>query len=456
MTSWRGAVLGLCGVIALGCSGGCSGGGGSGGGSGGGGGGGGAANFPLHLAGDVLEDDSGNPFLLSGDAAWSLMVELSDAEVDTYLDDRRQKGFNAVLVNLIERGFGGPQLPANQAGEEPFEPADDFDAPNDAYFAHADRVIDAAAARGILVLLTPAYLGFNCGDQGWCQQMLDESEATMRNYGRYLGDRYRNKGNVLWVHGGDVDAADYSGALARVNAIAEGIRERAPAHLFTAHCSRGNSALDCYDEPWLDLNSTYSECGAENTLAQVRIDYARPGPVPFFYIEGRYENESGTSLGCLIDQFAWSVLGGAGGHVFGNNPVWLFDSGWETASGIGSAGSQAMARVAALFRSRAWHLLLPDVNDEVLVAASGSGAVAGRASDGQTIVVYTPSAQSLSVDLDKLSGNEARIWWFNPTNGDLSEDVNSPLGSNGVVAFPAPGRRLLVLDDAAKNLPPPG
>ena len=76
----------------------------------------GDVQFPLHVWPTAATSRTalGRPFLINGDAAWSLMVELTEPEVEAYLEDRRQRGFNTVLVNLIERGFGGPE---NAAGE---------------------------------------------------------------------------------------------------------------------------------------------------------------------------------------------------------------------------------------------------------------------------------------------------------------------------------------------------
>jgi hypothetical protein len=403
--------------------------------------------FPLRVAADGrhLEDVQGQAFLLQGDAAWSLLVKLSKAEVLVYLDDRRQRGFTAVLANLIERGFGGPE---NAEGEPPFVPADEFLSPNPAYFEHADWVIDRAAERGLLVLLPPAYLGYNCGAQGWCQQMLDQPVSSMLAYGRYLGDRYASRKNIVWVHGGDTDAATH-GAAAHVNAIANGIRERAPGHLHTAHCSRRNSAIDCYDEPWLDLNTTYSNCN--NTLADLRRDHDRVPTQSFFYIEGSYENET-ASLSCLIDQAAWSLLGGAFGHVFGNSPIWRFGAGWEAA--LSSAGSLAMGHLTALWRSRAWFRLEPDTSGEVLVADPEGDAVAARTSDGESALVYLPSSRTVSVNLQNLAGEQVQAWWFDPASGTASA-IGSFAGS-GAMNFSAPGRRVLVLDDASAGLPAPG
>jgi hypothetical protein len=409
----------------------------------------GTVEFPLHVSADGrrLEDSQGRPFLVHGDTAWSLMVELTLPQIEAYLDDRQQRGVNTVIVNLIERGFGGP---ANQANQLPFVPSNQYDSPNEAYFAFADQVIDAAAARGMLLLLTPSYLGSGCGAQGWCQQMLDEPLSAMIAYGQFLGDRYAAKTNILWVHGGDADAGETSGALSRVNAIAEAIRERAPGHLHTAHCSRFNSAIECYDQPWLDLNTTYSDCN--DSLADLRADYARLPIQSFFYFEGKYENEDSTPLGCLMDQALWATLAGGSGQVFGNNPIWLFDPGWETA--LNSVGSRAMSHIGRLFRSRAWFRLEPDLTGDVLVTGTGNGAAAARTADGETLLIYLPTARAFSVDLDQLSGSQARAWWFNPQTGS-SVDLGT-FASSGVKNFVTLARQVMVLDDAASHLPAPG
>jgi hypothetical protein len=408
----------------------------------------GEVGFPLHVTADGrrLEDVQGRPFLLNADTAWSLMVQLTKAETEAYLEDRRQKGFNAVLVNLIERAFGGPE---NAEGNAPFPAEDDWSPPGEAYFAHVDWVIDAAAAKGMLVLLAPAYIGRNCGSQGWCQQMLDQSVTAMGDYGRYIGNRYRTRANVLWVNGGDEAASDFSGVLSRVEAIVDGIREFAPEQLHTGHCSRHNSAIECYDEPWLDVNNTYSSCGG--ALDAVVADYLRiPGQL-FFYIEGDYENMD-ASLGCLIDQQAWSMLAGATGHVFGNNPIWRFGAGWEDE--LDSPGSLAMKHLSDLFLSRAWFRLVPDTTGAVLVSGASDDANAAQTSDGESIVVYVPSSRTIGVNLAGLATNVARAWWFDPANGNGS--AIGLLQATGTQSFSAPGRRLLVVDDAAANLPPPG
>ena len=67
----------------------------------------GGPSFPLKLSADgrYVVDQKNRPFFMNGDTGWSLIVQLSQTDADAYLSDRALKGFNLVLVNLIERKF---------------------------------------------------------------------------------------------------------------------------------------------------------------------------------------------------------------------------------------------------------------------------------------------------------------------------------------------------------------
>ena len=123
--------------------------------------------FPLRVEAGTryLVDAQGAPFLIHGDTAWSLIAQLTRRDIDTYLEDRARRGFNAILVNLLEHHFAA-RAPANAQGDAPFLTAGDFATPNPAYFAHAEYAIARAAEKGMLVMLTPAYMGFGGGTHG--------------------------------------------------------------------------------------------------------------------------------------------------------------------------------------------------------------------------------------------------------------------------------------------------
>ena len=69
--------------------------------------------FPLSVGpGErYLVDAAGRPFLIHGDTAWSLIAQLTREDVELYLDDRRARGFNTILVNLIESRFARTRQP---------------------------------------------------------------------------------------------------------------------------------------------------------------------------------------------------------------------------------------------------------------------------------------------------------------------------------------------------------
>ena len=62
-------------------------------------------------------------------------------------------------------------------------------------------VMRRAAENGILVMLAPAYLGYDGGGEGWYKTMVANGPDKLRSYGEYLGRRYREFTNILWVHG---------------------------------------------------------------------------------------------------------------------------------------------------------------------------------------------------------------------------------------------------------------
>ena len=412
--------------------------------------------YPLKVSVDQrrLLDQNDRAFLVVGDTPWSLFTAITKAEAEAYLEDRRQRGFNAILVSIVEHFFNGP---VNREGQAPFARRNnvyDFAQPNDAYFAHVDYVLNLARSKGLLVLMTPAYLGFQGGQEGWWPEINTavNTEAVMENYGRYLGNRYRGFSNIVWVMGGDYYA---DATLAKTRAIVRGIQATDQARLFTAHNARFESgALHYNAEPWFTLNTTYSDCSA--TPGHLIGDYQRAPTRPFVYAEGRYENENSTTARCLRSQAYWPVLLGAVGSFFGNRPIWLFDPGWQTA--LDSTGARGMTYYGRLFRSRAWERLVPDA----AVLQSGQGALgpdyaaAARASDGSSVIVYTPLQKTLTVDMAKVGGTTARGWWFDPATGAAT--LIGDFATSGSRSFTPPTAQdwVLVLDNAALNLPAPG
>ena len=112
------------------------------------------AAFPLRASenGRYLVDADGRPYLVIGDAAWSLIAQMREESIARYLDDRQRRGFNSIIANLIEHKFAS-KAPAKIDGVAPFLKPGDFTQPNPAYFDYAYQALAAANRRGIAVWL---------------------------------------------------------------------------------------------------------------------------------------------------------------------------------------------------------------------------------------------------------------------------------------------------------------
>jgi len=412
-----------------------------------------AGPFPIRVSSDHRHviDATGMPFLIHGDMPWSLISALTDDEVERYLENRREKGFNSIVVNLIEHKFRGP---VNRYGEGPFYHPGDFSTPSEKYFQHADWVIRRAGVKGIQVFLDPLYLGYQGTDEGWIDEALANGPEKCRNWGRYVGQRYGKFDNIVWLLGADRNPEK---AAEDVDAVARGIREFDNRHLFTAGSDPEFSAVDRYNAGgWLDLNSTYTYGIVHQKLL---ADYNRTPAMPYFLLETTYEGEHNASPLQIRRQAYWAVLCGASGQFFGNRPIWGFEPGWDNA--LDSVGAQDMARLKALFASRAWYELVPDQKHELVIDGLGEFngldyLAAARTADGTTAIAYLPDARVFTVDLSKMSGAAVQAWWYNPRSGKADEAGRFATEAKQRFSPPAEGDWVLVLDDVSRTASPPG
>jgi hypothetical protein len=395
--------------------------------------------FPLTVAPGkrYLVDAADKPFLIHGDTAWSLIAQLPREQVIRYLDDRRARGFNTILVNLIEHAFA-TNAPANSYGAAPFLKPGDYSTPNEAYFAYADWVLRQARERGLLVLLTPSYLGWRGGSSGWYESMIANGPGYLREYGEYLGRRYRDFTNILWIHGGDYNPPEKE----LVKAIVQGIRMHDSQALHSAHMAPDTAALEYWEgEPWLQVNNVYTY---GPVYAPVLKQYVHPATKPIFLIESAYENEHDTTERRLRTQAYHAVLSGASGHVFGNNPIWHFDSGglypaptsWQEA--LNSPGSRSMTHLRNLITSVRWWQLQPDLDNSLLTEGIGSEedrAVGARSVDRSFALVYLPRSRDIAVDLEQFAGSQVVAHWYDPSGGGRSKVSGSPFEARGPQRF---------------------
>lgn len=434
----------------------------------------------------LINSGTRKPVFITGEAAWSLLGQLSDPNIEAYLSDRASKGFNLIIVDLVENYYSD-HPPKDFYGNVPFSGAD-FTNENEVYWSRVDYTLLRAAAYGITVLADPAFVGYGCTG-GYCTSYRNSSTGTLTAYGQYLGTRYKRFPNIVWLIGGDADPAD-SNVQSKLAALANGIKSADTVHLMTTENYRGTSSVDVWSgTSWLDLNALYSLPKDIPTKANTEF---RAAAYPVFLMEDWYEGEHSTVELDVRAEGYWAVLSGCTlGRIFGNYAIWRFDwfpdttASWKNRlaaarsgglawlktfrsreqwkSQLGAAGSVGQANLGKLFRSRQHWMLVPDMNHTVMTAGYGSGSmlsVAARTADKQTVIAYVPngSAATITVAMSTITdaGSQAKCWWFNPRDG--SSTLIGSCAASGTRNFTPPDKEdwVLVIDSLAANLPAPG
>lgn len=417
-------------------------------------------------------DESGSPFFYLGDTAWGLFT-LDREDVDHYLQDRSAKGFTVIQAVI---GFWRPLDAQNPHGHPMFVDGD-ASRPNDAFFENVDSVIDRAESMGLRVALVPIWSRDHVHQS---HSVLDDRSA--RSFGRYLGERYKNR-SVFWILGGDWTPW---GMEELWREMAKGIEEGVGAgvkHLKTFHARAPQSSSIWYhNDDWLDFNMLQTgHSGVVNRNYELLDDDYDLCPIkPVLDGEPAYENirdrnaDSRVSVHAVRQQAYCAVFAGACGHTYGADRVYGFSSGWKEATQL--PGAAQMGYLRYLIESRPMLTRIPDqwliINDPMSIK---DRIQACRSSDGSYAMFYTASGRPISVKLrhhgdDWVTGESIRSWWYNPRNGkaDLI-DVRKREATNDLdrarddITFeyspPTSGEGedwILVIDDASKDFPAPG
>src|SRR5713101_6215927 len=178
-------------------------------------------------------------------------------------------------------------------------------------------MLQLAAKYRFLVILDPAETG------SWLTVLQSNGLAKARAYGRYLGTRYKDFPNIVWMSGNDFQSWRTLSDDALVQEVALGIKETDPNHIHTVELDfYVSSSLD--DSTWAPIISLNAAYTYYPTYAEVLHAYNQSAsvPVPVFMVESQYEFlttllDTGTPA-ILRRQEYWTSLSGATGQLYGN------------------------------------------------------------------------------------------------------------------------------------------
>jgi hypothetical protein len=441
----------------------------------------------IHVSpnGHYLQYEDGSPFFWLGDTGWELFHRLTLEEIDQYLTNRQEKGFTVIQAVILAE-MDGLRRP-NQYGQLPLI-NEDPERPNEDYFQFVDTVVRLAATHNLVMALLPTW-----GDKVlrmWGTGPVVFNERNAYSYGLYLGRRYRDNPNIIWVLGGDRPAyQDYTDYKPVWRAMANGIIEGTDSQaIFSYHPTAGAYSTSQFlnDETWLSIHMFQSGHGDGHDVPNwdfVHRDRTYTPTRPTLDGEPNYEDHPvnpwpdwDPADGYYDDydvrkQCYRSVFAGAAGVTYGHHSIWQFYSPREEVinhakmywtEALDRPGAYQVGYLRKLMESRP----LPDREPDIALILSGQGQGDGRehieatrGGDGSYAFIYMPVGKNITVNTGLLSGNELTGWWFNPR--DASVIKIGTWKKRSQQDFTPPSEEyfndwVLVLDDASFGYPEPG
>jgi hypothetical protein len=421
--------------------------------------------------GRYIQSEDGEPFFLLADTAWELFHRLKFEEIEYYLDIRKSQGFNVVQAVLISE-FDGLRIP-NVYSQIPLLDMNP-EKPNTEYFDFIDKVLKLAESKEMYLALVPVW-----GDKidrvfGIGPEIFNATNAHF--YGKWLGSRYRNFPNIIWMNGGDRTGGGKNFDV--WDALGKGIKSEDPNHLMTFHpLGDASSSMWFHNSDWLDFNSCQSGHSMRNFPNHMMItyDYLRYPPKPCIDSEPRYEEhavnwkpkENGVFDDYDVRQAAyWSVFAGASGHTYGAHPVWqMFDNqrepigfvrySWKEALLL--KGASQLIHLKNLILSRPYFDRFPDQSLLISPKVGDEHLRCTRSVD--YTLFYLPTGGEIEIKTKELKWMEFIGWWFDPRTGE--SELIGTLKHKDKMTFIAPGKGwgkdwVMVLDNAESNFGKPG
>jgi len=432
----------------------------------------------VHESGRYLASDDGSPFFWMADTAWELFHRCNREEADLYLSKRASQGFNVIQAVVLAE-LDGLNTP-NPYGSIPLESFDPIK-PNEKYFEHVDYIIDKADELGIYIALLPTW-GDKLFTESWGTGPEIFNSNNARFFGKWIGDRYREKDNIIWIVGGDRNPREGSLDKEVWNQMAEGICEGVGGYekaLMSFHPQPkkdGGSSTWFHEKEWLDFNMHQTgHCANQGTYAHITHDYNLLPVKPVIDAEPLYEDHpncfNAKELGHSIPEdirriMYWNVFAGAFGQSYGCHDVWQMYKldktpinqplrPWPEALDLPMANQ--VKHLKNLILSRPFLSRIPD---QSMVLGDQKDVmdyrIATRDSSGQYAMIYLPTGGDVHLNLTSLSNEVLFIWWFDPRTGNSYQAGKIKKSSNVAIKAPTKGKGhdwVLVIDSKAFDAP---
>jgi len=381
------------------------------------------------------------PFFWLGDTAWLMLQKLNEEEMRTYLRNRKEKGYNVIQTVLVHTLPGRSESGCSLApGIKNIQEA--------SYWDFVDTALRMAEEMGLYLGLLPS----------WGSLVKDGvlNRDNITEYAEFLGRRFQDYSNIIWILGGDVRGDDGKDVYPLE---AEILKSYNPERLITYHpFGRTSSSLWFHEEKWLDFNMFQSghrrydqaslgewddNAGKETFFGEdnwkyVERDHSYDTRKPTLDAEPSYE---GIPQGLHnphnpyweewdVRRYAyWAVFAGAAGHTYGSNAVMQF---YTEAEGKGAYGVRESWQDAIHHSGAAQMRYLKELMESV-------DFVNGKPADGlllfgqkeryhriavfagkDYVLCYDYCGDQFLLDMSGYMDRPMEAYWMNPQDGTYS------------------------------------
>jgi hypothetical protein len=425
--------------------------------------------------GRYIVDQNGEPYLGLFDTIWPMVQQAGrdsagdwQDDMDHWIDTRSSQGFNGLKFNLFGNVISGANADLlTDDNVSPFNTTNPATADptqfNETYWTRVDYLIDQAAAAGMTCWIHVAYKDDVSAPSGtgWMQ---GHSNAEYTSFGTLLGNRYKNRPNIVWVYGGDY----FDESAAQLELVADAITTAGDTHLVTVQNYADSSGATYYTTSRKHSSGTTLTLGSAvatldglyvygSLFAAAEQAYNTSPALPLVYYDGYYDG--GDNLRLRRDM-GWSLTCGTYSSHYGSESLWSQPVGWRSNL---TAESQLVNMLDVIAGLADWETLVPDFSDAFITSGKGSGTstvTAAKTAGGTLAVVYNPVASN-TVTLataSMVAGYTAK--WVDPANGAVVSATpgttftratsNSAGSTDWFLILEAPTGITLTVQDAAQ------
>lgn len=393
-----------------------------------------------------LTKEDGSPFIWIGETNW-FFAKLHPNVIDSILDKRSAQGFTVMLVSCREKMING-----RGPGE--------ITNPNLDWWNYLDDYISKCAERGLYVGIT----------LGWWGVIKKNSAEDLFEYGKWVGQRYKDNNNIIWLTLGESGSYNRKEEIpsTKTSALVQGIKLGDSGNkLLTVHADyqRGTSITN--DGDLCDFNNwqTSQWCCPDNLPRKderewtvweaIQFDYSKlynGSPKPTIDLEAWYENNKdfcGTTPYIIRRRAYFTIFAGAFGHNYGAGGIWdglttQMDCSKNALSALDYPGATQISHVSNFLHCLGEDFLKMIPDQSIIIEGNSDNYDSHIQSvvshDKSFSLIYSASDFPYKLDLQKMNIQTMYYLWYHPESNTVRSKVTSAKNrSANEMTFDPPG-----------------